>query len=54
MPDGRQIVDMAIVRLERPVDFTNTTVTFSGLFTVPYFCQSFSINLSMGDNTCLR
>ena len=29
-------------------------VTFSGLFTVPYFCRSFSINLSMGDNTCLR
>ena len=27
-------------------------VTFSGLFTVPYFCRSFSINLSMGDNTC--
>ena len=25
MPDGRQIVDMAIVRLGRPVDFTNTT-----------------------------
>ena len=29
-------------------------VTLAGLFTVPYFCRSFSINLSMGDNTCLR
>ena len=29
-------------------------VTLSGLFTVPCFCRSFGINLSMGDNTCLR
>ena len=32
----------------------NKSVTFSGLFTVPYFRRSFGINLSMGDNTCLR
>ena len=30
------------------------SVMLAGLFTVPYFCRSFSINLSMGDNTCLR
>ena len=29
-------------------------VTLAGLFTVPYFCQSFSIILSAGDNTWLR
>ena len=34
--------------------FDSYIVTLSGLFTVPYFCLSFSINLSMGDNTCLR
>ena len=28
-------------------------VTLSGLFTVPYFCRSFSINLSAGDNVAL-
>ena len=39
---------------EDPEFWNRGDVTLSGLFTVPYFCRSFSINLSAGDNTCLR